>query len=320
MKIKTLVLAATAAFGLLAINFATEIKPVRAQSMDDLRSTHSKPFEIDDTLWNMRPPKDELVRCATHTPNEQEVADIEFRLSVYRENQKAANGGFELMATNRSIPVYFHIIGSSSNPSGGVTSSMINQQMNVLNNAYTAYGKSFTLAGTDTTVNNTWYTVQPNTTAETQMKNTLRKGGAEALNLYAANIGGGLLGWATFPWDYSRSPKMDGVVILSQSMPGGNASNYNLGDTATHEVGHWVGLYHTFQGGCSNSGDLVSDTPAERSPAYGCPSGRDSCAGKKFPGLDPIKNFMDYTYDSCMNAFTAVQGSRFDAMLTQYRF
>jgi len=254
-------------------------------------------------------------QCGTRVPTETEIISV--------NNFVAANSGLT-RGTGASIKVHVHVIRNASG-GGDVSDARIAQQIAFLNSAYGGgtgganTGFSFTLVSTDRTNNASWYTCTPGTTAETQMKNALRLGTAQDLNIYANNMGGGLLGWATFPSDYTSKPKMDGVVLLSASMPGGSAAPYNLGDTATHEIGHWMGLYHTFQGGCSATGDSVADTPAEKSSAFGCPAGRNTCTGTKYPGNDPIENFMDYTDDSCMYKFTAGQDSRMNTMWSTYR-
>jgi hypothetical protein len=220
--------------------------------------------------------------------------------------------------TGGTINVYFHVINKGTGVANGdITTTMINDQITVLNNAYSQWGWTFSLVSVDRTTNASWYTMGIGSAAETQAKNALRKGTADDLNIYTANIGGGLLGWATFPSDYAGNPKRDGTVLLASSVPGGSAAPYNLGDTGTHEVGHWMGLYHTFQGGCNGSGDFVGDTPAEKSPASGCPTGRNTCSSA---GNDPITNFMDYSTDSCMFKFSAGQDTRMDSQFTAYRY
>jgi hypothetical protein len=254
-------------------------------------------------------------KCGARAVPQSEIDEVDAYVA-----QRAATLGFTTNAA-RTIPVHFHII--TSGGQGDVADSALDAQIKVLNDSYAgktggaATGFSFTRASVDRTNNASWYTVTPGSTAETQMKNALRMGGAGDLNLYLANIGQGLLGWATFPQDYARSPKMDGVVILTDSIPGGSAAPYNLGDTGTHEVGHWVGLYHTFQGGCNGKGDQVSDTPAEKSATFGCPAKQDSCP--RAAGVDPVQNFMDYTDDACMYAFTAGQATRAASMVSSYR-
>lgn len=216
------------------------------------------------------------------------------------------------------IPVYFHVL--HDGPRGNVSDALVERQISTLNASYGGRNGgadtriSFSLRGVTRTNNAAWFN-DPQRYEKTY-KPRLRMGGKGTLNLYSAYIGGDLLGWSTFPWKYKSEPKMDGVTIHYGSMPDGPIENFNRGFSATHEVGHWLGLYHTFQDGCGGHGDRVADTPAERDPTNGCPPGKDTCPS---PGDDPVHNYMDYSYDTCMTSFTAGQGTRMHKVWRAYR-
>ena len=220
-----------------------------------------------------------------------------------------------------TIPVIFHVIQADSS-SGSVSNAVIDDQMQVLNDSFDGTtggadtGLRFELVGTDRTVNPSWSPMDYESPQSEAMKNQLHEGGSRTLNLYSTVLTGGLLGWATFPSSFQSAPKIDGVVFDYRSLPGGSFANYNLGATVTHEVGHWAGLFHTFQGGCAEPGDMVADTPAEATDTSGCPAGKDTCLAA---GVDPIHNFMDYSYDSCMYEFTAGQADRTAQQVSGFR-
>jgi hypothetical protein len=263
---------------------------------------------------------DSGARCGTRHIDEIEMDDLDQALRQFQQLRSLRMEPLLRATGSVIVPVYVHVL--YDNSGGNISDATIASQITVLNQSFAGStggapsAFQFVLVGTTRTNNSAWYTMTPGSVEEQQAKTALRQGGSDALNIYTANPGGSMLGWATFPWDYNRSPTNDGVVLLHSSLPGGSASPYNLGDTGTHEVGHWLGLYHTFQGRCTVTGDRVSDTARERSPAYGCPTGRNSC---RQIGLDPIENFMDYTDDSCMYSFTAGQATRMDSTHLQYR-
>ena len=236
------------------------------------------------------------------------------------EVPKGSGGGFLGRAT---IPVYFHVVaaGKSLNK-GWVSDSQVSQQIAVLNTTFSGgrggvdTGFRFALAGVTRTVNTEWF-AQETFEAEVEMKSALQQGDATALNLYSTS-GGGFLGWAYLPKIVisDQFQVLDGVVIHYASMPGGSFVPYNLGFTAAHEAGHWLGLYHTFDFGCGGHGDYVADTPDMSIPTSGCPAGKDTCPQA---GVDPIHNYMDYSNDACYTEFSAGQADRMHKQYSHWR-
>ncbi|KAF8336860.1 metalloprotease [Cantharellus anzutake] len=214
------------------------------------------------------------------------------------------------------INIHWHAIQiGKTGALGHVTAATIKAQIHRLNLDYAASGYSFRLAGpVNHVTKKEWFDLGDISEARAiAMKNALRVGGIHDLNVYSVRSvtgdGESLLGVAAWPWDYSFDPQLDGIVVILDSLPGSKAFNgaYSLGRTLVHETGHWLGLLHTFQGGCTGVGDLVNDTPPERTATFGCPTGKDTCLGG---GPDPIHNFMDYSDDSCTTQFTAGQIQR----------
>jgi hypothetical protein len=258
---------------------------------------------------------DRGVRCATENPSAEHRRQVEDTLKMFGATMELSGC---TAPANVTIPVKWHVVRSGTAISqGNIPDTWIQNQIQVLNAAYQGTGFSFTLASIDRTTNSQWYTGCYGG-GERKMKKALGIDTAHYLHIYSCRPSQGILGYAYFPNSFPENDYRHGVVLLDQSVPGGNATPYNLGDTATHEVGHYLGLYHTFQGGCNNPGDSVGDTEPEASAAFGCPVGRDTCGAASTPD-DPIRNFMDYTDDQCMFEFTCGQQGRMHTLTSQYR-
>jgi Pregnancy-associated plasma protein-A len=237
-----------------------------------------------------------------------------------------ARTGMVLIGPELRIPVHVHVIRDGENR--GPSETRVRRQLDVLDAAYNGAQSelsaptrfSFRLASFERIRNDRWYHAGMDSRADRNMRRELHRGDASELNLYIlspqTDDRGVVLGWSSAPWQVKDDLALDGVTVHEDSLPGGGLMFYDRGDTAVHEIGHWLGLLHTFEGGCSEPNDLVADTPAEAEPSTTCDAEKDTCS---LEGTDPVHNFMDYAEDACMDMFTPGQVSRMTDNWLAYR-
>eukprot|EP01032_Pedospumella_encystans_P016951 gene16951-19317_t len=180
-------------------------------------------------------------RCRTADLSEEERASREAMMSTMPV--------FMVNPNKKVVRAYLHII-TDSKGFGNIPVSAIDEQMIVLNKAVKGSSIQFELSGTAVIANDNWYNAKMYSDAEKQMKMALRRGGYNDLNIYTTAQSDNTLGWGTYPGNVGSVFDQDGVVVDFRTFPGGSFAPYNLGQTVSHEVGHWLGLQHTFNGGC----------------------------------------------------------------------
>ena len=263
--------------------------------------------------------------CATPTPSKSALQAVQARLAETGGAARLSGGELPPLI----IPSAYHVI-TASDGTGGATEQQIVDQNEALNVAFAPWNIEFVLISQQQVPNDSWYGIASITNsgvdnaAALEMKTALAVDPATTLNLYFNELPGGLFGYAQFPDTWPEGSPRWGVVMDLVTLPG-SGDPYGGGNVGTHEVGHVLGLYHTFQGGChadsqcASAGDLVCDTPAESSPNNSptCGGNRDSCPTSE--GLDPVLNYMDYSRPNCMEQFTAGQNARMHDMLSAFR-
>lgn len=263
------------------------------------------------------------------------IAEDKIQKAVNSLQQKAQTHNPNL----KIIPVVVHVIhdGGTNN----ISDAQIQSQIDVLNEDYRKrLGTNGYGSGVDTDVefclakkdplgkcsNGIVRIKSPLSNHQTYQRSMLKQlsywDNTRYLNMYVVkniNNGSGTAGYSSFP---GGPPDEDGIVVRHDYFGKTGTASASLGRTTTHEVGHWLGLYHTFNGGCGvdtcADGDYVCDTPPAANPNFGCPT-INSCSNDVPNVNDQIQNYMDYSNDNCKSMFTAGQKQRMDATLMSFR-
>ena len=295
-----------------------------------LFSCQNDTTDVADSTANARARR----HCASQEVLEEQLAadpTLAIRMNKIEvfTQKRTSNPNFRLVNGKIVIPVVVNVLYRTAVEN--ISDIQIQSQIDVLNKDFTATNSDFgsipsLFSGVAANIDITFELVKINRKATTKtswgtrdaMKST-KKGGLDptspttTLNLWVCTIGGGILGYAQFP---GGSLATDGVVCDSQYVgvtpDSGAAYPYNLGRTATHEVGHWMNLRHIW-GDTTCGSDLVTDTPTHNTANYGVPTypHLSTCTGTP---VEMTMNYMDYTDDRGMYMFTNGQKSRMSAI------
>ena len=282
-------------------------------------------------------------QCAAHEKHVQMMgldgvyakrqADLERHTAQFVQSREEARAnGAQMQPVVVTIPVVFHVV--YANGTENISDDQLFEQLQVLNDDFrrlNADQDNIWPQAADTEIEFCLATRDPNgapssgilrvpTTSgafgSSDAVKFTSQGGSDAwpadeyMNFWVCNLGGGLLGYAQFPGGNAAT---DGIVCGYQfvGIDGPGAGAYNLGRTATHEVGHWLNLRHIWGDGPCGADDFVADTPESDGANYGCNLGSVSCSTE-----DMVQNYMDYSDDGCMNVFSQGQGDRMQALFT----